>query len=72
MQTISHKEREELQSQFDMYVAQDQLTYKYFKEIYKNEQYSGNFIAQNAAIFISCIDDETQVERLASTYRKPL
>ena len=33
--------------------------------IYKNEKYSGNFEAQNAAVFISCIDDETQVLRLA-------
>ena len=32
--------------------------------IYKNEKYSGIFEAQNAAIFISCIEDETQLERL--------
>ena len=32
--------------------------------IYKNEEYSGNAPAQNAAVFISCIDDETQLERL--------
>lgn len=32
--------------------------------IYKNEEYSGTFEAQNAAVFISCIDSETQVSRL--------
>ncbi len=32
--------------------------------LYKNEEYSGIFDAQNAAVFISCIDDETQVLRL--------
>ena len=34
--------------------------------IYKNEEYNGLFTAQNAAVFISCIDDETQVDRLSS------
>lgn len=33
--------------------------------IYKNEEYKGEFAAQNAAVFISCIADETQVSRLA-------
>ncbi len=33
--------------------------------IYKNEEYTGVFEAQNAAVFISCIEDETQVFRLA-------
>lgn len=33
--------------------------------IYKNEQYSGLFGAQNAAVFISCMDDENQVTRLS-------
>ncbi len=33
--------------------------------IYKNEQYCGNYFAQNAAVFISCIDDETQTSRLS-------
>lgn len=32
--------------------------------IYKNEEYSGEFEAQNAAVFISCIDDEAQTTRL--------
>ena len=32
--------------------------------LYKNEEYSGVFDAQNAAVFISCIEDETQVLRL--------
>lgn len=32
--------------------------------IYKNEQYYGEYSAQNAAVFISCIDDETQISRL--------
>lgn len=32
--------------------------------IYKNEEYSGTFEAQNAAVFISCVEDETQVSRL--------
>ncbi len=32
--------------------------------IYKNEEYSGVFEAKNAAVFISCVDDETQVVRL--------
>ncbi len=32
--------------------------------IYKNEEYSGDFKAQNAAVFISCIEDETQFTRL--------
>ncbi len=33
--------------------------------IYKNEEYTGTFEAQNAAVFISCVDDETQVARLS-------
>lgn len=33
--------------------------------IYKNEEYNGKFQAQNAAVFISCVEDETQVSRLA-------
>ena len=33
MQQISEKEREELQSQYDMYIAQEHLTYKYFTEM---------------------------------------
>ncbi|MBR6503330.1 MAG: hypothetical protein IKT42_07835 [Clostridia bacterium] len=33
--------------------------------IYKNEEYSGDFSAQNAAVFISCVDKETQLERLS-------
>lgn len=33
--------------------------------IYKNEQYCGRCTAQNAAVFISCIDDETQTSRLS-------
>lgn len=33
--------------------------------LYKNEEYSGIFDAQNAAVFISCIDDESQVTRLS-------
>lgn len=32
--------------------------------IYNNEEYKGVAPAQNAAVFISCIDDETQIERL--------
>lgn len=32
--------------------------------IYKNEEYAGIFDAQNAAVFISCVDDETQTLRL--------
>ncbi len=32
--------------------------------IYKNEEYNGAFSAQNAAVFISCVADETQVSRL--------
>lgn len=32
--------------------------------LYKNEEYKGVFDAQNAAVFISCIDDETQFARL--------
>ena len=32
--------------------------------LYKNEEYSGVFDAQNAAVFISCIADEAQVPRL--------
>lgn len=35
--------------------------------IYKNEEYNGIFEAQNAAVFISCIDDETQVARLSDS-----
>ncbi len=34
--------------------------------LYRNEDYTGNFTAQNAAVFISCIDDEKQTERLLS------
>ena len=33
--------------------------------LYKNEQYKGDFEAQNAAVFISCIEDETQISRLS-------
>lgn len=33
--------------------------------LYKNEEYTGDFEAQNAAVFISCIDDEEQVFRLS-------
>lgn len=33
--------------------------------IYKNEEYVGVFEAQNAAVFISCIEDEAQTTRLA-------
>lgn len=33
--------------------------------IYKNEEYSGIFDAQNAAVFISCVEDEKQVDRLS-------
>lgn len=33
--------------------------------LYKNEEYSGIFDAQNAAVFISCIEDESQVIRLS-------
>lgn len=33
--------------------------------LYKNEDYSGSFEVNNAAVFISCIDEETQVSRLA-------
>ncbi len=32
--------------------------------LYKNEEYSGEFEAQNAAVFISCVDDESQVTQL--------
>ena len=32
--------------------------------IYKNEEYTGDFKAKNAAVFISCIDNEAQVARL--------
>ncbi len=32
--------------------------------LYKNEEYSGKFEAQNAAVFISCINDEAQAARL--------
>lgn len=32
--------------------------------LYKNEEYKGIFEAQNAAVFISCVDDETQVSRI--------
>lgn len=32
--------------------------------LYKNEEYSGVFDAQNAAVFISCIDEENQVSRV--------
>lgn len=34
--------------------------------IYNNEKYNGVAPAQNAAVFISCIDDEKQTERLGS------
>lgn len=34
--------------------------------IYKNDKYKGDFVAQNAAVFISCIDAETQVSRLTN------
>lgn len=33
--------------------------------LYKNEEYIGDFEAQNAAVFISCIDDELQSARLS-------
>lgn len=33
--------------------------------LYKNEEYVGSFEAQNAAVFISCVDDEAQVTRLS-------
>ena len=33
--------------------------------IYKNEKYSGDFKAQNGAVFISCVDNETQTTRLS-------
>ncbi len=33
--------------------------------LYKNEQYKGAFEAQNAAVFISCDEDETQTSRLS-------
>lgn len=33
--------------------------------IYKNEEYTGVSEAQNAAVFISCFDDENQVSRLS-------
>lgn len=32
--------------------------------LYRNEQYNGDFLAQNAAVFISCVDDESQISRL--------
>lgn len=32
--------------------------------LYKNEEYTGNFEAQNAAVFISCVEDEAQTARL--------
>lgn len=32
--------------------------------IYKNEKYNGDFETKNAAVFISCVDDETQVSRI--------
>lgn len=32
--------------------------------LYKNEEYGGNFEPQNAAVFISCVDDENQISRL--------
>ncbi len=32
--------------------------------LYKNEDYDGSFEAQNAAVFISCVEDEAQVPRL--------
>ncbi len=33
--------------------------------IYSNEKYGGDFKAQNAAVFISCMPDETQTSRFA-------
>ena len=33
--------------------------------LYKNEEYKGAFDAQNAAVFISCVDDEAQTTRLS-------
>lgn len=33
--------------------------------LYKNEKYSGKFVSENGAVFISCVNDETQVSRLA-------
>lgn len=33
--------------------------------LYKNEEYKGAFDAQNAAVFISCVDDEPQTTRLS-------
>lgn len=33
--------------------------------LYKNEKYKGEFTAQNAAVFISCIEDEDQTPRLS-------
>ncbi len=32
--------------------------------LYKNEEYNGYFVTQNAAVFISCVDDESQAMRL--------
>ncbi|MDO4607925.1 MAG: ABC transporter substrate-binding protein [Clostridia bacterium] len=32
--------------------------------LYKNEEYNGYFKAENAAVFISCVDDESQAIRL--------
>ena len=32
--------------------------------IYRNERYNGEFDANNAAVFFSCVDDETQLMRL--------
>ncbi len=32
--------------------------------IYKNEDYNGAFNAQNAAVFISCVENESQTQRL--------
>jgi len=33
--------------------------------LYKNEEYSGEFKAQNGAVFISCIEEESQTTRLS-------
>lgn len=34
--------------------------------LYRNEQYSGDFSPQNAAVFISCVETESQLSRLNS------
>lgn len=33
--------------------------------LYKNEEYIGSFEAQNGAVFVSCVEDETQVSRIS-------